>query len=287
MSTFSDNIISWLLEENNPAVAYRTKTELLGQPASNTAAAEWICNFIPDDWYKTKGLWYRYYVTAFAECGLTLEDMKREYIEKAFSELENTFDCNCGDFMLLRSLVKLGYANEPVILKIINGLKNNILSDNGFLCLHRLSKLKYTPKSCYKANLHALLFLAETHKIGLVCDIEKSLAEYFFNHNLFYKSIDKNTLVLNCREGWCTIDTFYPFEVMRVGIQNVIEALCALGYSNDGRLNEAWNFLDNNKDNDGKTILKGTLSKSYLPKERVGKPSKWITFYSLLAEKER
>jgi len=60
-----------------------------------------------------------------------------------------------------------------------------------------------------------------------------------------------------------------------------------LGYANDGRLNEAWNFLDNNKDNDGKTILKGTLSKSYLPKERVGKPSKWITFYSLLAEKER
>jgi len=68
-----------------------------------------------DDWYKTKGLWYRYYVTALAECGLTLENIEREYIEKAFSELENTFDCNCGDFMLLRSLVKLGYANEPVM----------------------------------------------------------------------------------------------------------------------------------------------------------------------------
>ena len=35
----------------------------------------------------------------------------------------------------------------------------------------------------------------------------------------------------------------------------------------------------------GKYILDGTLSKSYFPKERVGKPSKWVTFYALLAEK--
>lgn len=38
---------------------------------------------------------------------------------------------------------------------------------------------------------------------------------------------------------------------------------------------------------DGKYLLSGTLSKSYLTKERVGKPSKLITFYALLAEKER
>ena len=46
MNTFNDNIISWLLEENNPAAAYRTKTELLEQPASKTDAAEWIYSFI-------------------------------------------------------------------------------------------------------------------------------------------------------------------------------------------------------------------------------------------------
>jgi len=287
MSTFNNNVISWLLEEDNPAIAYRTRTELLGLPSSKTVVLEWIYNFIPKDWYKTKGLWYRYYITALAECGLTLEDIKREYLEKAFSELENTFDCNCADFLLLRSLAKLGYPNEPVICKIINELKDIILPDNGFLCLHRLKKLKYTPKSCYKANLHALLFFAEIHKIGLKSNVEKFLADYFFNHNLFYKSTDRNTLVLNCREGKRTIDTFYPFEVTRIGIQNVIEAFCALGYGNDERLKEAWDLMDNNKNDDGKMILKGTLAKSYLPKERVGKPSKWVTFYSLLAEKER
>jgi hypothetical protein len=38
---------------------------------------------------------------------------------------------------------------------------------------------------------------------------------------------------------------------------------------------------------DGKYLLNQQLTKSYLPKERVGKPSKWVTFYTLLAEKER
>lgn len=153
--------------------------------------------------------------------------------------------------------------------------------------MHRVDKLKYTPKSCYKADLHALLFLAECHKKGIYTSFGQPLIDYFLNRNLFYKSTDNNTLVLNFRESWRTIDTFYPFEVMRVGLQNVVEAFSALGYGNDERLQEAWSILDNYKDNTGKILLKGTLAKSYLPKERVGKPSKWVTFYTLLAEKHR
>jgi len=74
---------------------------------------------------------------------------------------------------------------------------------------------------------------------------------------------------------------------MRVGLQNIMESLCALGYGNDPRMYEAWSILGGKVDGDGKVILNGTLSKRYLPKERVGKPSKWVTFYTLLAEKER
>ena len=93
--------------------------------------------------------------------------------------------------------------------------------------------------------------------------------------------------MLNCREGWRTIDTFYPFEVMRVGLQNIVESISALGYGNDPRLQEAWDLLAAKQGADGKFSLDGTLSKSYLPKERVGKPSKWVTFYALLAQTER
>ena len=80
-------------------------------------------------------------------------------------------------------------------------------------------------------------------------------------------------MILNAHEGWRNIDTFYPFEVMRVGLQNVVEVFCALGYGNDSRLTEAWNILDSKRTLDGKYTLNGTLTKSYLPKERVGKPS--------------
>jgi len=92
-------------------------------------------------------------------------------------------------------------------------------------------------------------------------------------------------LILNAKNGWRTIDTFYPFEVMRVGLQNIVEAFCALGYGNDARLADAWDLLNGKKTEIGQYLLEGTLSKSYLPKERAGKPSKWVTFYALSAQK--
>lgn len=69
--------------------------------------------------------------------------------------------------------------------------------------------------------------------------------------------------------------------------QNIVESMCALGYENDPRLINSWEILNSKKNINGQYILDGTLTKSYLPKEKVGNPSKWVTFYSLLAEKER
>lgn len=133
----------------------------------------------------------------------------------------------------------------------------------------------------------ALMFCAECRKKDITPQIEKPLLDYFWKHNLFYRTDNPESLILNTREGWRTIDTFYPFEVMRVGLQNIVESFCTLGYGNDDRLKEAWDILNSKKTEVGKYILDGTLTKSYLPKERVGKPSKWITFYALLAQKER
>jgi hypothetical protein len=63
----NESVISWLLEEDNPAIQYRTQTELLNQKVSNAKVKEWIFSKLPTDWYNTKGLWYNYYVTALAE----------------------------------------------------------------------------------------------------------------------------------------------------------------------------------------------------------------------------
>ncbi|HCA30065.1 MAG TPA: hypothetical protein DEP23_11105 [Ruminococcaceae bacterium] len=283
----SNDVINWLLEDNNPAMKYRTMTEILGESADKEPVIAWLNKSLPDDWMERKGLWSVYYLTAFAECGLRFEDIPLKKDKIINFGNENPFVYGCGDYMRLRALVRLGLGNELEVADIISKLSDKQLPDGGFLCLHRIDKLKYVPKSCVKANMLALLFCAECKKQGIKNDIEKPLLDYFWKHNLFYKSDDHKTLMLNAREGWRTIDTFYPFEVMRVGLQNIVESFCALGYGNDPRLQEAWNILNEKQDPDAKYILNGALTKSYLPKERVGKPSKWVTFYALLAQKER
>ena len=259
-----NDVISWLLEDNNPAVKYRTQTEILGEKADKESIISWVNSFLPADWKERDGLWSTYYLTAIAESGLSFEDVSIDK-EKAVN-FGNTykFEHGCGDYMRLRALVRLGLDKEPEVVDVISSVSEKQLPDGGFLCLHRVDKLNRIPKSCVKANMLALMFCAECKKKGIKVEIEKPLLDYFWKHNLFYRTNSPETLILNAREGWRTIDTFYPFEVMRVGLQNIVESFCALGYGNDDRLKEAWDILNRQMTADCKYILNGTLSKSYL-----------------------
>lgn len=280
--------VAWLLDDITPAVRYRTYTEILHEVADKQPVIEWLRKKLPDDWQEQTGLWRTYYLTAIAECGLSAGDFGvKKDTALLFHGRDGKTENGCDDFMRLRALVKLGLGHEPLVLQAINGAVNRLLPDGGFLCLHRLDKLKHVPKSCVKANMQALMLCAECKKQCITVPFADRLLEYFWNHRLFYHSDNPDMLMLNCREGWRTIDTFYPFEVMRVGLQNIVESISALGYGNDPRLQEAWDLLAAKQGADGKFSLDGTLSKSYLPKERVGKPSKWVTFYALLAQTER
>lgn len=287
MDNPDSSILNWLLEDDNPAVKYRAQNEILGWSADKMPVIAWLNDFLPADWTECEGLWSTYYLNTYAECGLTFEDVPLD--KEKIIHFGNTykFEHSCGDYMRLRALVRLGLAGQPEVADLIHSLSEKQLPDGGFLCLHRVDKMNRIPKSCVKANMYALMFCAECKKKSIKTDIEQPLLDYFWNHKLFYRTDNPEVLILNAREGWRTIDTFYPFEVMRVGLQNIVESFCTLGYGNDDRLNEAWELLENKKDTDGKYLLNGTLTKSYLPKERVGKSSKWVTFYALLAEKER
>lgn len=277
-------VIEWLLGNNNPAVAYRTKTELLNEHADKEPVIAWLTGFLPRDWMDTKGLWSTYWLTAIAECGLTYNDIDADASKVDSFYDEHKFECGCGDFMRLRAMVRLGL---EIPQTLIESMRESQLPDGGFLCLHRLDKLKYTPKSCAKVNMHALMFCAEYKKRGIRLGFEERLISYFWNHQLFYRTDNPEMLMLDGRIGWRTIDTFYPSEVMRIGLQNIVEAFCALGYGNDIRLEKAWAFLNERKTEDNKYLLDGSLSKSYLRKEPCGKPSKWVTFYALLAHQEK
>jgi hypothetical protein len=278
-----NNVINWLLEDKNPIIAYRTKKELLEEKSKKMDVNNWLDNFLPNDWQDTKGLWLTYYYTTIAECGLNRNDIKidKNKIQNRFKDIPIKYGCE--DFMLLRALIMLGFFDE--VKNILKNSKNNQLPDGGFLCLHR--RHKNPLKSCIKSNNVILMFCAECKKRQINYFFEADIVSYFWKHNIFYKTKDLSTLVLDAKKGWRTIDTFYPFDTMRIGLQNIVESFCALGYGYDNRLNEAWEILSTKRDVEGKYILDGTLSKSYLPKEKIGEPSKWVTFYSLLAEKNR
>ncbi|MGI6238408.1 MAG: hypothetical protein ACOYI5_02140 [Christensenellales bacterium] len=277
-----DAAIAWLLEDKDPIVKYRAQTELLGECPDKEATICALRRLLPNNWQAIEGLWAVYWLTAIAESGLTLDDLSIDISQFSSHYNAHSFDMSCADFMRLRAMARLGI---DIPQPMLDDMRQNQLPDGGFLCLHRLKKLSYTPKSCVKANMHALMFVAECKKRGFLPETADALLSYFWNHKLFYRSDRPDELILQARAGWRTIDTFFPFEVMRVGLQNIIEALSALGYGEDALLAHARQLLDARKTQDGAYILDGTLQKSYLPKERRGKPSKWVTLYALLAEK--
>ena len=79
----SNDTINWLLENGNPAIRYRVKTELLDMEDGSYEAFQWIAGKLPEDWHRTKGLWYVYYVNALAECGLERSMMPSFWFEAA------------------------------------------------------------------------------------------------------------------------------------------------------------------------------------------------------------
>jgi len=277
-----DDVIQWLLEDKNPAVQYRTRTELLGEAADKSAVIAYIEKKLPADWQDAKGLWYTYWLTAIAECGLQHTDVPFD-VDRAVRPCSDGFANGCADFMHLRALVMLGLGEHPVVRHTLDNLQ--ALPDGGFLCDMKLKKRKDVPKSCAKANTFALMLCAEAKKKGITLSITEPLLEYFWAHRIFYRVSARDVLMLDGREGWRSIDTFHPFETMRIGLHNTVEAFCALGYGKDERMAHAWALLDAKTAADGKVLLDGTLTKSYLPKETAGKPSKWVTFYALLAAK--
>lgn len=283
----SNDTAAWLLDTGNPAVQYRTKTELFNSEADPTEALMWIEKKLPADWYRIKGLWYVYYINALAECGLNRTMLPSEWFEPAIDRIRTSFDFGCESFMLLQAMVTLGFGENPDIQKIFALLCDNHLPDGGFLCEKRKNKLDYIPKSCYKADYYALRLCSCCRKKGIVLDIEKDIICYFLDRNLLFRRDISDKLVLDEKEGWRNADVFHPFEVMRIGIHNIMETISSLGYGNAPETAAGWNYLNSAKDDMGRVILSGTLTKSYLPKEKVGKPSAWATFYSLLADKER
>ena len=127
-----------------------------------------------------------------------------------------------------------------------------------------------------------LLLAAEMYKKGVDCPQTEGIIDYFLGRDILYRHDNTNRVVKNEMGA-----TFHPPVCTRIGLHMILCALSILGYGNDLSCKRAWELLDSRRGADGKYVLDGSLTKPYIKIEKPGKPSKWVTFYTLLAEKKR
>ncbi len=307
-----DNIIEWLLEEENPSIRFRTMQELLKIPETDTevkSTKEQILSYKPVktilDAMHPEGYWeeinprskivfgsgveYQTYTTHFilaylAELGLTKEHPKVNKAADRYLSLQQPdgdflrhYSCLYG--MNTRTFTLLGYRDDPRVKKTIELMRNSVRWDNGYLCDTHEGKYKTRQvKSCVRGSakiLYALDVLPELWEEQFA----KKIVDYFLNREILYASTDKNKLVRKDAG-----QTSFPF-MWRFGLIDVLLPLARMGYGNDPKMRRAWDVLESHRTKAGEYILDKDVKCKYWKVGEKGMPNKWITFYAYLCRK--
>ncbi len=284
-------VIDWLLENENPEVKLRTLKEWYGYDSKHPEVIEVTRQLLQSPIYneamdKLKGdkKWGKYdALIALAEWGLTRYDIDID--EYVFSFIRDTgFKTMCGEGLLLRNLVKLGYYAEPIVKEEVSTMLSKLKRDGGFGCISKNKKMNDPAKehkSCVKITLGYLLLLAELKLQQVHMECEGPLVEYFTKRKLLYRTEDMNTIMVPVMA-----ETFYPVDAIQIGIQNLIYALAVLGQGNSDAVAEGWKYLNNKRDTNGAYILSKTKTVPAFKPGKKNKPNKWITLYALLTQKQ-
>ena len=300
----NDYTLNWLLEDENPAIKYRTLTEICNKTLDE---CQEVYNSVWNDKQIIKmlskqnenGLWSEKdfggftsmrYLTAFAEHGLHKDSHLDNFVDYTVALHQSYIKIGdglggCACPLTLRALVMLGYHDRNDVMELILKFASAQLYDGGFICKMKLDK-KPERKSCYKAAIAGVLLYAECKRKSVLPDNADKLINYFLKRDVFYSS-DKTKKFDEGRFGWRFVDNFFPVEPMRMGLPLIVSALSVLGAGNHPALTEAWEMLKEKEDANGKLKLDGTLTKQPCSFGKVGQENKWITFYALLADKYR
>lgn len=303
---YMGSLYDWLLEDNNPEIKYRTLTELFEKPIDDSEVQA-VYDLIREhkdikkifSKQNEKGIWDNSeygvhtslrYLTALAEYGMHSDkhiDKAIDYAVGFLNDKENAIGTagydGCSNALVLRAMVMLGYHSRSDVELLIDKYVSSQLYDGGFMC-RRLFDKKPDRKSCYKASVAGLLLYGACKQKGLNFENTSHLLDYFLRRDVFYKS-DKITLVVDGKAGWRYIDNFFPVESMRIGLPQIMASLSILGAGNNTGTMNAWDLLMRKRNDNGRFILEGTLSKQPCSFGKVGQENKWVTFYALLAEK--
>ena len=286
------SILEWLLEEKNPEVRLRTLKEYMKLPDDDEKVIECKKLLLESKTYERalKKLrkdkpWDKFdAVMAFAEWGLARKDIGKDIDDEVFALIESTgFKMLCGEPYLLRNLVKLGYGREDTVKDEIACVLSGIKEDGGFGCISTNKKIndpRKPHKSCARLTVEYLLLVAELHLLGYRMDCESKLVQYFTKRNIFYRTDDMKTPMVEVMTG-----TFYPSDPIKVGAQNILYALRVLGCQPDSEAMQAgYKVMDRYRNENGRYILTASKSVPAFKAGNVGEENKWVTLYACMAK---
>ena len=285
------SVLEWLLEEENPEVRLRTLKEYEKLPAGDEKVVRCREQLLRSKVYerglkklRTDKPWAKYdAIMAFAEWGLTRDDIGGDIDGEVFGLIESTgFKMLCGEPLLLRNLVKLGYEREAVVKNEIGSVLGLIKEDGGFGCISTNKKInnpKKPHKSCARLTVEYLLLAAELHLSGYRPECEEALVHYFTKRNIFYRTDDMKTPMVDVMLG-----TFYPPDPIKIGAHNIVYALRVLGCPPESEAMQAgYSVLDRHRLENGRYILTATKSVPAFKAGNAGEENKWVTLYAYMA----
>ena len=285
-------ILDWLLEESAPEVRLRTLKEYEKLPDDDAAVVECKKQLLQSKVYerglkklRTDKPWAKYdAIMAFAEWGLTRDDIGRDIDAEVFALIESTgFKMLCGEPLLLRNLVKLGYDQEDIVKNEIDSVLRLIKEDGGFGCISTNKKTndpKKPHKSCARLTVEYLLLVAELHLAGYRRDCEDALVRYFTKRNIFYRTDDMKTPMVDVMLG-----TFYPPDPIKIGAHQIIYALRVLGCAPESEAMQAgYRVLNRHRLENGRYLLTASKSVPAFKAGNVGEENKWVTLYAYMAQ---
>jgi hypothetical protein len=312
--TLPQNILDWLLEEDNPSVCYRTLTELLGcsrgdPPVERAREAiltsppvlKIFARMHPDGFWlhKGKGAGVSYatpssthfILSHLAELGLDREEPRLARAVERYLSLsepdrpnpqiweippETRNHQSCLYAFNLRTFLRLGYRDDPRVQERVRVLLEDWRHDGGYLCDR--PSFKPNTKSCIRGALKALsafALLLETWQSERC----QALVDYFLRRRVFYRT-DRPGEVVRGE----LVSLLFPFDY-RGSLLEPLLALGRMGYGRHPALADAWSALAARRDVEGKYPLDWKPTTHFDPGPR-SRPNKWTTFYAYLALKE-
>lgn len=285
-----DTVLEWLLEEKTPEVRLRILKEYEKLTDDDERVATCKKELIRSKVYE-RGLkklkkdkpWDKYdAIMAFAEWGLTREDIGNDIDDEVFGLIRSTgFKMLCGEPLLLRNLVKLGYYSEDIVKNEIDSVLKLIKADGGFGCISTNKKIndpKKPHKSCARLTVEYLLLVAELSLQGYRPECADALVCYFTKRNIFYRTDDMKTPMVDVMLG-----TFYPPDPIKIGAHMIVYALRVLGCEPGSAAMQAGvKVLDGHKLENGRYVLTASKSVPAFKVGNVGEENKWVTLYAYM-----